>query len=146
KSNNVVIFYIDGVAQPAATYGSVFTFSTPVAIGARGDNLNNSFYGSIDEISLYARALSAADVQSIYNADGTGKCRVAVPPFIIAQPTNQTVTAGANVTFSVVAGGTAPLSYQWRFNGTNITGATASSFTIVNAQPANAGAYSVVVS
>jgi hypothetical protein len=41
--------------------------------------------------------------------------------------------------------GTAPLSYQWRFNGTNIPGATASCYTRNNVQTNDAGTYSVVV-
>ena len=69
-----------------------------------------------------------------------------VAPMIATQPQNQTVTAGANVTFTVTANGTAPLSYQWLFNATPISGATSSSLTISNAQPANAGNYSVRVS
>lgn len=37
-----------------------------------------------------------------------------VAPSITTQPTNQTVTAGQTATFTVVAAGTAPLSYQWQ--------------------------------
>jgi hypothetical protein len=53
----------------------------------------------------------------------------AVRPTITTQPTNQTVTAGQTATFSVVATGTAPLSYQWTQNGVNIAGATSSTYT-----------------
>src|SRR5205823_6402508 len=60
-------------------------------------------------------------------------------------PSNQTTTQGQPATFSVSAGGTAPLSYQWRFNAANISGATASSYTIASAQPTDAGSYSVVI-
>jgi hypothetical protein len=67
-------------------------------------------------------------------------------PAITSQPASQTVTAGSSATFTVTASGTAPLSYQWRFNGTAISGATSSSYTVSNAQSANAGNYSVVVS
>jgi len=69
-----------------------------------------------------------------------------VAPAITAQPQNQVVTAGGAATFTVSATGTAPLSYQWRLNGTSISGATGSSFTRNNAQPGDAGSYSVVVS
>lgn len=72
---------------------------------------------------------------------------VNVTPSITTQPQNQTVNQGSNATFSVTASGTTPLTYQWRVNGTNISGATASSFTLTNAQPSNSGSYySVVVS
>src|SRR5437879_6448275 len=50
-------------------------------------------------------------------------------PSITTQPVNQTVTAGQTATFIVVAGGTAPLSYQWKKNGTTISGATSASYT-----------------
>jgi hypothetical protein len=71
---------------------------------------------------------------------------VNVPPGITAQPESLSVLVGSNVTFIVAASGTVPLSYQWRFNGTNITDATASACTRNNVQINDAGSYSVVVS
>src|SRR5213592_3601429 len=53
----------------------------------------------------------------------------AVAPTITTPPANQTVTAGQTATFTVVAGGTAPLSYQWQKSGVNIAGATSASYT-----------------
>jgi len=53
----------------------------------------------------------------------------AVAPTITVQPANQIVTAGQTATFSVTATGTAPLSYQWQMNASDITGATSPSFT-----------------
>ena len=52
-----------------------------------------------------------------------------VAPSITTQPSSQTITAGQTATFSVTATGTAPLSYQWRQNGTTISGATSSTYT-----------------
>jgi len=72
---------------------------------------------------------------------------VLVPPTITVQPQSQTVPAGTNVTFSVTATGTEPLSYQWRSNGTNIPGATGSSLVLPNVQLSQSGSYfSVLVS
>src|SRR5439155_14103128 len=99
----------------------------------------------IDELTLYNRELGTDEVLGIYNARSAGKCTAPSAPSIRTQPANQTVSAGATATFSVVASGTPPLTYQWRFNGTNITGATGTSFSIVNAQQANAALYSVLV-
>ncbi|PYT78856.1 MAG: chemotaxis protein, partial [Acidobacteria bacterium] len=53
----------------------------------------------------------------------------AAAPTITTQPANQTVTMGQTATFAVVATGTAPLGYQWRKNGTAISGATSASYT-----------------
>ena len=65
---------------------------------------------------------------------------------IAVPPQGQAVLQGGSATFSVLASSAAPLSYQWRHNGTAIPGATASTYTIDNVQPASAGAYAVVVS
>ncbi|HEY6944877.1 MAG TPA: immunoglobulin domain-containing protein [Candidatus Acidoferrum sp.] len=71
----------------------------------------------------------------------------AVAPTITTQPANQTVTAGQTATFSVVASGTAPLSYQWQKNGANIAGATSSSYTTPATTTADSGStFDVVVS
>ena len=68
------------------------------------------------------------------------------PPVFTTQPQSQTVNTGGNVTFTATATGTAPLSYQWSFNGSPIAGATSSSLTLNNAQTSQAGTYSVQVS
>lgn len=68
-----------------------------------------------------------------------------VAPVITNAPQNLSIAQGSNANFTVVAGGTAPLNYQWRFSTTNIAGATASSYTRSNAQPAHAGNYFVVI-
>ena len=72
---------------------------------------------------------------------------VTVKPVISTQPEAQAVIAGQTATFSVVATGTAPLSYQWKKNGTDIPGATSSSYTTPATTMADKDAkYSVVVS
>jgi uncharacterized repeat protein (TIGR03803 family) len=73
-------------------------------------------------------------------------------PHVVVQPTNQTVYMGMNVSFNVVAAGTAALLYQWCLNGTNLTdggnltGSSTSILAINNVSAAIAGTYSVVVS
>lgn len=66
-------------------------------------------------------------------------------PVINTQPLPQTVNVGSNALFSVAATGTGPLRYQWKFNGTNLAAATTPALAVNNAQPANAGNYSVVI-
>ena len=58
-------------------------------------------------------------------------------PVIFTQPQNQSAIEGGTVTFSVVASGSAPLSYQWRSYAnqtgfTDISGATGSTLVIAN--------------
>jgi hypothetical protein len=68
-----------------------------------------------------------------------------VAPTITTQPQNQSVSVGADVTFTVVAGGTAPLSYQWRFNGANLAGATSTTLTLTAVTTNQAGDYTCFV-
>jgi hypothetical protein len=72
---------------------------------------------------------------------GTG----VVAPAITGHPASRTNNIGENASFSVTATGTSP-TYQWRWNGGAILGATNSSFTRTNVQLSNAGTYSVIVS
>src|SRR5437762_5011013 len=62
------------------------------------------------------------------------------------QPENQIVRNGATVRFSVVAEGTLPLSYQWRFNDLDLSNATNPTLVLTNVQPVAGGKYSVIVS
>src|SRR5208282_441172 len=71
---------------------------------------------------------------------------VNVPPSITTQPQNQTAKLGNPATFSVVASGTAPLSYQWSKNSTMINGATSASYmTPPTVSGDNGAKFSVVV-
>ena len=89
-------------------------------------------------ISDYSGAITSA----VATLTVTG---VAIAPSITTQPQSVVVNPGSNATFNVVAAGTAPLAYQWRFNNTNLPGTTNTSFTRTNVQSADAGNYSVVV-
>lgn len=66
-------------------------------------------------------------------------------PLITTPPLPQSVVVGQSVTFNVAATGTNPMSYQWLYNGSLITGATGSSYTVLSAAMANAGSYNVWV-
>jgi MYXO-CTERM domain-containing protein len=69
-----------------------------------------------------------------------------VAPTITTQPASLTVTAGNNASFSVVAAGSAPLTYQWKFNGTSVGGGgTGSTYNLTGAQATDAGSYTVTI-
>jgi hypothetical protein len=67
-------------------------------------------------------------------------------PTISQQPQSQSVLVGVAVSFTVVASGTGPFTYQWQKNGVAINGATAPTFTIAGVGIGDAGAYTVLVS
>ncbi len=75
-----------------------------------------------------------------------------VAPTIVQPPANTVATLGATATFTVVASGTAPLTFLWQKNGAPLTdgsriaGSTNTTLIISNVALADAAAYSVVVS
>jgi hypothetical protein len=69
----------------------------------------------------------------------------AVAPTIATNPQPQTVKLGTNITFNVSANGLPAPNFQWRFNGTNIFGATNFIFSLTNVTTTNVGNYSVVI-
>jgi hypothetical protein len=128
-----VVFYVDGVPSSPIGYSPGYTFSTASAVGARGDTLGNSFYGTIDELAIYNRALSAGEIGTIYNSEYAGKCPGSHPPFVVVPPANQTNYAGSTVALTVQADGSPPLSFQWSFLGTNVNQGTGSTLYITTA-------------
>ncbi len=115
-----------GSALPGAT-GASFTVG----------NMTSADAGSYDVV--------------LTNVDGTVTSEAAAldyvtrPPVVTVPPASQGVPAGGNATFRVTATGAAPITYQWRRNGTALPGATAATLTLTNVQAANAGSYDVVL-
>ena len=99
---------------------------------------------SIDNDTVFAVAVSNASGTLLSN---NASLWVLSAPAIRSQPANQSVLAGGSATFTVSATGTGPLRYQWKKNGSNISGATNSSYTTPGTSLGDSGAgYSVVVS
>jgi uncharacterized repeat protein (TIGR03803 family) len=86
------------------------------------------------------------------NSLGASLAVTSSPPFIVMQPTNQTLAAGETASFSVRAFGNLPLIYHWQKNGTNladggnVSGSTSGTLTLNDVTVANEGEYAVVVS
>ena len=94
-------------------------------------------------ITATSNAVWAMNAASFKPPAGTGESA----PVITTQPSNTAVAVSQTATFSVVAAGTAPLSYQWQKNGANITGATSASYTTPStASTDNGSTFQVVVS
>ncbi len=67
-----------------------------------------------------------------------------VPPSIVKNPQDESACEGTRMTLSVTAAGLG-LNYQWRKNGTNISGANDRDFTIESTVPGDAGQYDCVI-
>lgn len=70
---------------------------------------------------------------------------ISFPPFVTSSPQSQTVGLGEDLTLGVSAGGTSPLSYQWRVGGVPIAGQTSAVLTLSNVWYTNSGNYDVVI-
>jgi len=121
------------------------------AIVARGQAAQNLAFAGYLTYAWGKNAMLAPDEELIHFEDTyrTNPLPSALPlsaPFIVHQPQGQIVPPGANVGFIVFKAGTAPTSYQWRLNGANLAGATASTLNLTNVGPPNAGNYSVLLS
>jgi ASPM-SPD-2-Hydin domain-containing protein/Ig-like domain-containing protein len=154
------------VAQPVsisilvgqtATFSVTATGTAPLAYqwkmngtaiaGATGSTYTTPTETTSNNGAQFTVAVSNAAGTVISNAATLTVTTTPVAPSITTQPSNQTIFAGQTATFSVVANGTSPLSYQWSQNGTAIGGATSSSYTTPTETTSNSGAtFSVVVS
>lgn len=74
---------------------------------------------------------------------GSGIASGTAPQFT-QHPASVNTTASSTVTLSAAAGGTAPVYYQWRFNGSNMEGATNATLVISDIQLGQAGTYQAV--
>jgi hypothetical protein len=131
--------------QPASqtvSVGQTATFSvTAAGTGALTYqwNKNGSAISGAASASYTTPATVASDNGASFTVTVTGTggnvtsnaatLTVNGPPSITTQPAGKTVIAGQTASFSVAATGTAPLTYQWKMNGTAINGATSSSYT-----------------
>ena len=153
-------------SQPASvtvTVGSTATFS----VTATSDTAlsyqwrkNGSNISGATSASYTTPATTSADNGALYsvvvtnakgsvtsaNATLTVKSSDATLPVITSQPASVTVNAGSPATFSVTATSSSAMSYQWRKNGSSISGATSASYTTPATTSADNGAlFSVVV-
>jgi len=99
-------------------------------------------------VLMLAAVALAQDSQFIF--DDTGNLTVQTtatiaPPQIFAQPQDLVVVPGALASFFVVAANTHNLTYQWRFNGDNINGATSDALLLQNVGALSQGFYSVIL-
>lgn len=112
-------------------------------LGATGDTYVTQALTPADDGATFAVQVSN---QAGTTLSPSATLKVNQLPRITQGPADVTLQEGLDATFSVVAGGTAPFTYQWKKNGTPLPGATASAYTVQAAPLADSGTtYSVVV-
>ncbi len=118
---------------------NAFTGATHVGWDANGAAAGRRFNGVIDEVTVFNRALSPTEVNTLYSA-ATGD-----PAGIVAGPTGLTNYTGQPFQLSVVAAGAPPLAFQWYKNNVAIPGATNVALAVTSATVADSGNYYVHV-
>ena len=124
--------YVDGALQGTPQNSTPAGNTGDVRIGGASDYGNRMFNGNIAQVAILTNALSAAQIQGVYNALET-------PPSVSVSPATPSIYAGQNVTFTATLSGGTATSLQWYYidtlnNSNNIAGATNSTYTLVNAQ------------
>jgi hypothetical protein len=133
---------LDGRQCWSGLSGGFITTVVNLPAAAAGQNIQLKWRFGTDTANAYGTGGWYIDNVAIQ--DGF-TCCAGTAPSITTQPTNQTTIIGSNVTFTVAAAGSVPLTYQWTFAGTNLPGATATSLLLTSVQPIQAGPYAVVV-
>ena len=126
-----------GVASVAAGDDHTMYVKTDGTLWAMGYNL----FGRLGDGTITNRSTAV----NVYKGLLSNAATLAFAPAITTQPSSSTVISGGAASFSVVASGTSPFAYQWKKDGSSISGATSSTYTIASTQTTDAGSYTVVV-
>ncbi len=140
--NNTIALYRDGIPMSAPAPGKLGEINDlPLTIGAYDDVDTALRYlnGTLDELALWQRPLSEAEILELAGKD------IAGAPSIEVQPSAQKKLEGTTVTFSVVATGLRPVTYQWYHKGQEIEGATRRELTLQRLLPSDGGIYTVKI-
>lgn len=109
-----------------------------IEIGWDNYQATRVFRGAIDEFALWDKTLTYDQVAQLYNA--------ALPAILgVTRTPPDPVYEGMNVAFQTTVAGPAPVTYQWRKDGTDLPGQTASNLVVNTVAAANSGAYDVQV-
>ncbi len=138
-----VTFTVSVVGTPPFSYGWR-TNGTTIA------NATNSFYTLTHPAPADAATFFDVVVTDAFNSTTSSVAAFSTSttaPQIVLPPANQVLTAGTDATFAVGVTGDAPLTIQWRTNGTPIPGATNGTFTVTAPTTADTlNAFDVVAS
>jgi hypothetical protein len=118
-----------------------YSLGDTVALNALAADTNSAFIGWAGDATGTANPLTLTlDTNKVVIAS------FGSAPSVTIMPPSQTVLVGSNAVLNAIGAGLPPLNYQWLRDFTPITSATNTSYTIYNAQPADQGAYRVIIS
>ena len=119
---NTVVIYVDSVAALTKTENQSATFTGPLYIG-KEISAASFFHGRMDDLRLYNRALSASEIQTIYNL-GSGSpppADTTAPIVSITAPTSGSTVSGTSVIISANASDNVGVAgVQFKLDGANL--------------------------
>jgi hypothetical protein len=133
------------VTISSATSGATIRYTTS---GTAPTTTTGTVYSAAVTISSTATLKAIAYKTGYTNStvtSATYTINPAVTPTITTQPISKTVTVGLSASFTAVASGTAPLTYQWKKAGVAISGATSATYTLAATVAGDAASYTVTV-
>jgi Immunoglobulin domain len=159
------------VNNPTKYARALRIYGLPAGVDSAGDNVNGCAAILFGPNATLTAWIYAPETSLIFNNGGAVACDAVgafvchdisinghynfhfdealgayLPPWIVAQPTNQIVQVGSNAVFNLSVGGV-PNVYEWYFNQTNLIASFATSLplTLTNVQLSDAGNYSVIL-
>lgn len=106
-SGNTYSYYFDNMLQASGSWFA-YAATTNFSLGINAANNSFPFKGKIDDFTLYNRALTLAEIDTLFHGCGQQ---------ISSQPTNQTVIGGATALFTVSTNSNSQTNYQWQMDG-----------------------------
>ena len=107
-------------------------------------NANPASVTGYQGINFWRADLKTTDMWNAIRTNTLGD--IPGPPNLTMPPESQSALAGSSARFTAWGTGSKPFHYRWRFNGTNLSGATGPNLVLSNLTTAHAGGYSVIVS
>lgn len=154
-SGSVATITSNGVSVLLTTSGQATTFGMPAGLtfmfydSGFNNGVYDAIYGTPTAIgtNIFTVTMSYPGQTSITTNITISIVSGGSRPIITNAPVNTTVVAGGTASFSVVAGGSTPLSYQWIFdNAITLLNATNSSLSLTGVRASQRGAYTVTIS
>ncbi len=133
--DKILSIYTNGVLESVNTNFTVNLGNVNDQLSYIGASLFSAdpyLTASIDELRIYNGAISVLSIQQS-DAQGPNSVLASGPAQFVVQPTNTTVAASQAATFTALATGYLPITYQWFKNGSAIAGATNTTYTFVTA-------------
>jgi hypothetical protein len=107
--------YIDGQLKGSDSYTGPAPSFTRYGIIGRSSWPGSSCLGDVDELKIFNRALTPAEIAALYNAGASGINKTLTPPYFLEQPLNLVTQVARDGNLTSSANGAAPLTYRWFF-------------------------------